>query len=264
MKRRLLSLLGAIVLAALPADYMENTIVKNTLNLEAKIINPSFAEAKKYPNLRQKYLDNLLRDTSKFIEDRDCIEKIIYDPEFKLIYGEDNHPRKENPESNVYINEAGYGENSNSSSGIMCVPMSKEEIGKKAKVHVGKLAFEYFIEEDILSMLDNESFSAKLAYKKTIPELIILRPDPKVGKPSKAYQKLEEEILSYELQFSNIENRKRKVSKTLLNGAVLPARKLMMKLHEIAVNKTTDSHYAIGLIATLERRPTIKYLRGSN
>jgi hypothetical protein len=205
----------------------------------------------------QRYLNQILGNIEEYgIEGWDSFGEFIYDPGFKK---RDQKGKKAKHAG--YLNEARYGDDSNSpdSVSLMCTELGSEMFGKKGRVYINDAALKYCRSEDeFLSSLDNEAFTARGMHKQE-SHLTVLKPNKSIGEPSIALLRLRNETLSFDLQFFYIENGRRNVSDNYLRMVIPKARGLMKKLFEIAESGTVDGEYAQGILATLGRRPTIKY-----
>ncbi|GAF71404.1 unnamed protein product [marine sediment metagenome] len=227
---------------------------KDSVEVPGRITFEQARANKEDHDLVQKYLDQILERTETVgVEGWDSLGELVYDPGFK------KRGKVVGGEKGRYLDEAGYGENSSGVS-LMCTMTGRSRKGKKGLMYINSTAFEFCRSEDeLLSGLDNEIFTARALHKGDAHITTISRPNPAIGEMSKALFHLQCEALSFDLQFTYIENGKRKVSDFFLEGARSSARGLIKKLFEIAESGTVDGEYAQGILATLGRRPTIKY-----
>ncbi|MBW2982180.1 hypothetical protein KY343_04845 [Candidatus Woesearchaeota archaeon] len=239
-------------IAERPVEKVEESDVSDIITFEQVKANKD--------NIKyvQKYLDQILQRTETVgVEGWDSLGELVYDPGYK-IRGEIVSGDK-----GRYLDEAGYGNNPTTSrTSIMCTMTGRSRMGKKGLVYINSTVFEFCRSEDeLLSGLDNEVFTARAMYKGDAHIKTIKRPNPAIGEMSEALFHLQCEALSFDLQFTYIENGKRKVSDFFLEGSRMSARTLMRKLIKIAESGTVDGEYAKGIITTLARRPTAKYFR---
>lgn len=166
MNKSKITFIGALALLSLGIyNYKSRELSK----LESKV-DINFENAKNDPNLREQYLGKLLHDETKYIEARDCIEKLIYDTNFKKRDEWGKQFSKKGQTGIKYLNEANYvdGKEIKDSKiqGLMCTLSGKSIFGKRALIHIEDFAFSYCQNEnEFLSGLDNEAFTARGLYK---------------------------------------------------------------------------------------------------
>lgn len=208
----------------------------------------SFQQAKADESLRQAYCNYVFQNRAKFGDIAwDSFLSIEYDPGYKRLKAEKERLGF-NPEGKtVYATNEEWVH--------LATILNLYEIGKKNPVWISDKAFEWFTEDEFLSLLDNEASHA-IAWEKQKMHLPI-RPDYMFPNKEDFMRVLE--LASFDIQFSKIEKGKRRVRQKYIDSFTEGAKEIFSYFIELGKKDTLDGQYARELVEVIRARPTIKY-----
>ncbi len=121
-----------------------------------------------------------------------------------------------------------------------------------AKVYIDQLIKRAQTEDQVLSTLDNEAYHADFYFKREVHlKPTIVPTDPKVIS-------LYHELVSFDLQYRQILNGKRKVGPEFLRGVIPGARRLFKQLEGIAEEESERAREARAIYNMLLPQPTFQ------
>lgn len=206
----------------------------------------AFQEAVSDPSLRQTYLNQIYEGRNKYggIVWNSFLS-IEYDPKFKRLEEKRNQMGLPSQSKSMYRNKG--------NSVALANSMWLYPHGQKNHTWISDDAFKYCkTEDDLFSLLDNEASSTYLRETGNIHIRLPQPSDPDVMVTAV-------ELLSFDYQFTQILNGRRKVSADFMLSFIPPAKELFSYFKDLSTSNHPDNLVAKSIVDTFRSRPTIQY-----
>ena len=211
---------------------------------------PTFEDARRDPTKRQEFLDDILSNRDIYgVKGWESFNHFIYDPGFMKL---EKTKKERGMESRAPLLD--YDPRTNTQF-VVFMSTLFVKFGEKPDVYIGRGPFKHVNTlDEMLSLFNNESAHAEQSHTRIMHMGI-----PDADGISPYSLNLAIEIVSFDKQFLQIVNGKRKVSPHFINKMYEVANGLYRQVRQKMFEGGRDGEFSSDLIDIMHERPTIRY-----